>query len=317
MRQRSSDCLAELKYYSLVTPFRSIAIFYHVATLNSVSAAAQQLNVTPSAISQQIRVLEEQLGSTLVAKVGRKIKLTEAGERYYELISQQVEDIIRSTEMMRGNKTSTLLTIRATPTVSTKWILPRLPRFFDVNPQIDIRLDGSNEPTDFNRDLVDIEIRHGAGRWPGLHVEQLVEERFLPVCSPALASAHSLSATDILQHRLIHSVKAQIQWKSWFAHQGVTHDIPSKRLFFDRSHMVVDAAVLGMGIALESNLMMERELKDGRLVVAVANPPEMRIATQWIVCPYTHLRRTRVKRFIEWIKREAQIWYNEDRSLID
>ncbi|MCA1493410.1 LysR family transcriptional regulator [Ensifer sp. NBAIM29] len=164
-----------MKHYSLVTPFRSIAIFYHVATLNSVSAAAQQLNVTPSAISQQIRVLEEQLGSTLVAKVGRKIKLTEAGERFYELISQPVEDIIRSTEMMRGNKTSTLLTIRATPTVSTKWILPRLPRFFDVNLQIDIRLDGSNEPTDFNRDLVDIEIRHGAGRWPGLHVEQLAE----------------------------------------------------------------------------------------------------------------------------------------------
>lgn len=300
-----------------MTPFRSIAVFYHVATLNSVTAAAQQLNVTPSAVSQQIRVLEEQIGMSLVTKVGRKVKLTEDGERYFDLISQHVEEIIRSTDIVTGNKTTTLLTIRATPTVSTKWILPRLPRFFEANPNIDIRLDGSNEPTDFNRDLVDVEIRHGAGRWPGLHVEGLIEERFLPVCSPKLAAAHSLTAGELLQHRLIHSVKAQIQWKSWFAHLGITNDIPSKRLYFDRSHMVVDAAVLGMGMALESNLMMEQELKDGRLVVALENPPEMRIATQWIVCPYTHLRRHRVKRFIEWIKREAQVWYNEDRSLID
>ena len=300
-----------------MTPFRSISVFYHVAALNSVSAAAEHLNVTASAVSQQVRVLEEQLGMTLVAKVGRKVKLTEDGERYFDLISQHVEEIIRSTEIVRGNKTTTLLTIRATPTVSTKWILPRLPRFFEANPDIDLRLDGSNEPTDFNRDLVDVEIRHGAGRWPGLHVEELVEERFLPVCAPSLAREKSLNAADLLQHRLIHSVKAQVQWKSWFAHQGIANDVPMKRLYFDRSHMVVDAAVLGMGIALESNLMMEQELKDGRLVVAVAQPPAMRISTQWIVCPYTHLRRDRVQRFLEWIKREAQVWYNEDRSLID
>ncbi|WP_174802899.1 LysR substrate-binding domain-containing protein [Martelella limonii] len=300
-----------------MTPFRSISVFYHVAALNSVSAAAEHLNVTASAVSQQVRVLEEQLGMTLVAKVGRKVKLTEDGERYFDLISQHVEEIIRSTEIIRGSKPTTLLTIRATPTVSTKWILPRLPRFFETNPDIDVRLDGSNEPTDFNRDLVDVEIRHGAGRWPGLHVEELVEERFLPVCAPTLAREHSLTAADLLKHRLIHSVKAQIQWKSWFAHQGIIDDVPIKRLYFDRSHMVVDAAVLGMGMALESNLMMEQELKDGRLVVAVAEPPVMRITTQWIVCPYTHLRRTRVKRFLEWIRREAQVWYNEDRSLID
>lgn len=111
-----------------MTPFRSISVFYHVAALNSVSAAAEQLNVTASAVSQQVRVLEEQLGMTLVAKVGRKVKLTEDGERYFDLISQHVEEIIRSTEIVRGNRTTTLLTIRATPTVSTKWILPRLPR---------------------------------------------------------------------------------------------------------------------------------------------------------------------------------------------
>tara|TARA_R110002012_G_scaffold117215_1_gene265057 strand:+ start:127 stop:1029 length:903 start_codon:yes stop_codon:yes gene_type:complete len=300
-----------------MTPFRSIAVFYHVATLNSVAAAAEHLNVTSSAISQQLRALETQIGTSLFVRVGRKIKLTEAGERYFDLISQHVEDIIKATDQMQGNTTSALLTIRATPTISTKWLLPRLPRFLDANPDIDIRLDATNEPTDFNRDLVDMEIRHGAGRWPGLHVDALVEERFIPVCAPSLITAHRFEAQDLLQHRLIHSVKAQIQWKTWFAEQGIHHDTPSKRLYFDRSHMVIDAAVLGMGMALESTLMMEQELRKGQLVPAIVDPPDMPISTQWIVCPYSHLRRSRVKRFISWIKREAQIWFNQDRAIID
>lgn len=299
-----------------MAPFRSIAVFYHVATLNSVAAAAEQLNVTSSAVSQQLRALETQIGTSLFTRVGRKIKLTEAGERYFDLISQHVEEIIKATDLLQGNSTSALLTIRATPTVSTKWLLPRLPRFLDANPDIDIRLDGSNEPTDFNRDLVDMEIRHGAGRWPGLHVEGLVEERFIPVCAPSLLSGQSLAPQDVLQHRLIHSVKAQIQWKTWFAEQGLDHDASSKRLYFDRSHMAVDAAVLGMGMALESTLMMEQELRTGQLVPAIDNTPNMPIITQWIVCPYSHLRRSRVKRFIQWIKREAQIWFNQDRAII-
>ncbi|MGP3698555.1 LysR substrate-binding domain-containing protein [Rhodobacter sp. NSM] len=291
-----------------MTPFRSIAVFYHVATLDSVSAAAEHLGVTPSAVSQQIRALEEQIGAALVTRVGRRIRLTEAGERYFELISEQVEAIIRSTDLMRGARVTTLLTIRATPTVSTKWLLPRLPRFLEDNPSIDVRLDGTNEPTDFNRDQVDIEIRHGTGRWPGLHVEPLAEEMFLPVCSPALADPHALAPEDLLGFRLIQSVKAQVQWGGWFDHHGLAGEKQAKRLFFDRSHMAVDAAVLGLGVALESNLMMERELREGRLVIPVRRPPRMTIVTQWLVCPNASLRRGRVRSFLTWIRKEARDW---------
>ena len=168
-------------------PFRAISVFYQVATLNSVAAAAEHLGVTPSAVTQQLRALEQQIGTSLVTKVGRKIRLTEAGERYFEMIAEQIEGIIASTRFIQGAKPSTLLTIRATPTISTKWLLPRLPTFLDANPDIDIRLDGTNEPTDFARDLVDIEIRHGTGKWTGLHIEPLVQEQFIPVCSPSVA----------------------------------------------------------------------------------------------------------------------------------
>ncbi|MDZ4134786.1 MAG: LysR family transcriptional regulator, partial [Paracoccaceae bacterium] len=226
-------------------PFRAISVFYHVATLNSVAAAAAHLNVTPSAVTQQLRALEQQIGTSLVTKVGRKIRLTEAGERYFEMIAEQVEGIIASTRLIQGAKTSTLLTIRATPTISTKWLLPRLPAFLEANPDIDIRLDGTNEPTDFARDLVDIEIRHGTGKWTGLHMEPLVGERFLPVCAPALAAAASLEIGDLNRFRLIHSVKAQVQWNTLFLKAGLVDQGVVKRLYFDRSHMAVDAAVLG------------------------------------------------------------------------
>ena len=283
-------------------------MFYHVATLNSVAAAAEHLGVTPSAVTQQLRALEHQIGTSLVTKVGRKIKMTEAGERYFEMIAEQVEGIIASTRLIQGAKTSTLLTIRATPTISTKWLLPRLPAFLDANPDIDIRLDGTNEPTDFARDLVDVEIRHGTGKWIGLHMEPLVEERFLPVCAPSLAGPGSLCVDDLVRFRLIHSVKAQVQWNTLFIKAGLADQGVMKRLYFDRSHMAVDAAALGLGVALESTLMMERELQNGQLVVPLRDVPEMRVTTQWLVCPHANLRRGRVRRFLVWVREQALEW---------
>jgi len=291
-----------------VIPFRAISVFYQVATLNSVAAAAEHLGVTPSAVTQQLRALEQQIGTSLVTKVGRRIRLTEAGERYFEMIAEQVEGIIASTLLIQGTKTSTLLTIRATPTISTKWLLPRLPAFLEANPDIDIRLDGTNEPTDFARDLVDVEIRHGTGKWTGLHMEPLVEERFLPVCAPSLAGPRSLDAADLNRFRLIHSVKAQVQWNTLFLKAGVADQGVTKRLYFDRSHMAVDAAVLGLGVALESTLMMERELQDGRLVAPLRDLPDMRVTTQWLVCPHANLRRGRVRRFLVWVRERALDW---------
>lgn len=296
-------------------PFRAISVFYQVATLNSVTAAAEQLSVTPSAVSQQMRSLEEQIGTALVVRIGRRIRLTEAGERYFELIADQVETIISATQQMQGSKTATRLTIRTTPTVSTKWILPRLPRFLDANPDIDVRLDGTNETTDFNRDQVDLDIRHGTGRWPGLHVEPLAVERFMPVCSPKLADPFSMDPAQLFDFRLIRSVKAQIQWGQWFSQFGLNDTGVKNHLLFDRSHMTVDAAVLGMGVALESNLMMDQELQERKLVVPVRTTTDMLISTQWLVCPHTHMKRSRVRRFIEWIMAEAAIWQTESDAL--
>jgi LysR family transcriptional regulator, glycine cleavage system transcriptional activator len=299
-----------------MAPFRFIIAFYHVATLQSVARASEELGVTPGAVSQQLRVLEEQLGTKLVTKAGRRIRLTESGERYFEMIASDIENIIAATRQIQGERATMLLTVRATPTISTKWLLPRLGRFLDANPAIDLRLDGSNEPTDFSRDLVDLEIRHGIGRWPGLHVVPLAEEAFLPVCSPDVAAARSIDAGALKAMRLIHSVKAQVQWSDWFDKAGEPVEGRWRMLHFDRSHMAIDAAAAGLGIALESTLMMERELESGQLVVPVARTPRITLSTQWLVCPPQHLRRRRVRLFIDWLRAEADAWQRQQEETI-
>ena len=120
--------------------------------------------------------------------------LTEAGERYFEMIAENVDRISDATQNVRGHLSVKSLIVRATPSLSTKWLLPRLGRFLDANPHFDVRVDATNEPTDFSREGVDIEIRHGEGNWPGLFVEGIAEERFLPVCAPTFCPAGTLEA---------------------------------------------------------------------------------------------------------------------------
>jgi DNA-binding transcriptional LysR family regulator len=203
-------------------PLRAIAVFHAAARAGSVSRAAQDLGVTPSAVSQQIAALEVHLGTSLMAKVGRRVALTEAGERYFAMIAENIDRISEATQNVRGFLSSRSLIVRATPSLSTKWLLPRLGRFLDANPDLDVRIDATNEPTDFSREGVDIEIRHGEGYWPGFFVEGFAEERFLPVCAPALCAPATLEPSELPRYRLIHSVKSQMQWGRWFAAAGVT-----------------------------------------------------------------------------------------------
>lgn len=295
-------------------PLRAIVVFHAVARSGSLSKAAAELFVTPSAVSQQIQALEVHLGTTLVAKAGRGIVLTEAGERYFEMVGSQVEHISEATQRIRGFRSRSILTVRATPTLASKWLLPRLRGFLDANPDIELRLNGTTENTDFSRETVDVEIRHGEGRWPGIFVEGLAEEAFLPVCAPSSFAAASIDPTDLPQHRLIHSIKSQVQWSQWFSLAGVQPNDEWRRILFDRSHMAIDAAADGLGLALESTLMMWRELRDGTLVCPVRNPPRVSLTTQWIVCPFDHLHKQKVRLFLEWLRAERTVWQDQRQA---
>ena len=299
----------------MTLPLRAIVVFDVVARCRSLSKAAAELFVTPSAVSQQIHALEVHLGTTLLTKAGRGVVLTEAGERYHEMIADEMQRITEATQRIRGFRSRSVLTVRTTPTLGNKWLLPRLRSFLDANPDVELRLNGTTEPTDFSREAVDLEIRHGEGRWPGMFVEGLAEEAFLPVCSPSYAGAFSLAASDLPVHRLIHSVKSQVQWSQWFALAGAMPEVEWRRLLFDRSHMAIDAAVDGLGVALESTLMMWLELRDGGLVCPVVNPPRVTLTTQWIVCPFDHLHRAKVRLFLDWLRAERAVWQDQRPTL--
>jgi DNA-binding transcriptional LysR family regulator len=292
----------------MAVPLRAIGVFHSVARLASISKAASELGVTPSAVSQQIQTLEVGLGTTLLAKSGRRIKLTEAGERYFNSIAGSVEEIVEATDRIRGYRAVTVLTVRATPSFSTKWILPRLASFVEAHPNIDLRLDGTSEPTDFTREDVDIDIRHGRGEWRGLFIEGVAEETFFPVCAPDYAKPSSLEPQGLMKHRLIHSVKSQVQWPAWFRDNGIVVDRGWRRVLFDRSHMAIDAAAAGMGVALESDLMMWRELRDGTLTCPAIGPPTITRVTQWVVCPHNHFRHSKVRHFVDWLREQRDVW---------
>ena len=299
----------------MTLPLRAIVVFDVVARCRSLSKAAAELFVTPSAVSQQIQALEVHLGTTLFTKAGRGVVLTEAGERYHEMIADEVQRITEATQRIRGFRSRSVLTVRTTPTLGNKWLLPRLRSFLDANPDVELRLNGTTEPTDFSREAVDLEIRHGEGRWPGMFVEGLAEEAFLPVCAPSYAQPFTLKALDLPDHRLIHSVKSQVQWSQWFALAGAMPEVDWRRLLFDRSHMAIDAAADGLGVALESTLMMWRELRDGALVCPVVNPPRVTLTTQWIVCPFDHLHRAKVRLFLDWLRAERTAWQDQRPNL--
>ena len=287
------------------TPFKAIAAFHATARFGSLTKAAEDLGVTPSAISQQLRFLERHLGTALVTKMGRGIRLTEAGERYFGMIADGVERIGAATERLRGDNAITVLSIRAAPTFADKVILPRLPAFLETHPDLEVRLDANNEPPDFARENIDLEIRHGEGHWPGLYVEGLAEETVRPLCAPGLAAAASLGVADLPDFRLIHSVKNLIQWAQWFQMVGVQPHRRWRRVMFDRAHMAIDTAVAGFGIVLESDFVTWREQRDRLLVCPVRDAPKITVAALWIVCPHGYLRKPQVRLFIDWLKTQV------------
>ncbi len=292
----------------MIIPLRAISVFHAVAELGSITRAAASLSVTPSAISQQLHSLELQLGVSLTVRSGRSVMLTEAGERYFQMIGGAVGQIGEATRAIRGQRSVTTLTIRSSPSLATKWLLPRLGGFLRAFPSLEVRIDGTSEQTNFLTENIDLDIRHGQGNWPGLFTEPLAQEQFLPVCSPTLFTPESLDAADLPAHRLIHSVKSQVQWQAWFAAAAVNPARHWSRVLFDRTHMAIDAATNGMGIALESDLMTWREVRDGTLTCPVRDPPKIMLATQWIVCPTGHLRQPKVNNFLDWLRTEVKAW---------
>jgi LysR family glycine cleavage system transcriptional activator len=301
-------------------PLNSLRVFETVARHLSVSKAADELAVTPAAVSHQIKTLEDHLGIPLFQRVKGNLLLSDAGQAILPGIRGGFEQFAAAIEEIDNLGDAGVLTISVAPSFAAKWLLPRLDRFQAQYPEIDVRVAASMYLTDFHGDGVDLAIRYGAGRYPDLHVERLLDEAVFPVCSPDLLKGpHKLDTPEALKnHTLLHDDSPDDDpscptWSMWLKAAGVPDIDGTRGPKFNQSSLVIEAAVMGRGVALGKSLLAAADLEAGRLVKPFGKAVAVDFA-YYVVCPKPKLALRKVVLFNEWLRAEAGIPAARKRS---
>lgn len=254
----------------------ALRAFEASARHQSFSSAAVELNVTPAAVGQLVRTLEDWLGSPLFVRgsSGRaRLVPTEAAERALPDIRAGFDRLALGMERLSEGSISGVLTVAVSPAFAAKWLLPRIDRFQAVCPETDVRLDTNLKPVDFVAQRIDIGVRYGTGRWPGLTAEKLMDEEVYPVCSPQLLREHRRlqKPSDLAQEMLIHDLSMDSHsgfpsWETWMQKAGSKDTLSLRGMQINNSAAVLQAAVEGHGVALARSVMAHDDLASGRLV---------------------------------------------------
>lgn len=288
-------------------PLRSLQAFEATARLGGVARAAEELHVTPSAVSHRLRRLEEALGIKLFHRGSRTIALSDAGRDYLQTIGAAFDRIEQSTDRIRGGMTSDVLTVHCPPSFAPAWLLPRLPDFIARHPDIALRVHASPVPVDFFRNDTDVEIRYGEADWIGLVVVPLMADRVAPLCSPAFAARlpEPVTAQTLADAPLIRSERALLRWEDWLKARGATGGM-GRVLSFDRGYLALQAAEMGLGVALESVVFAERSLREGRLVRLLPEAEgDVMAGAHTLVYPPVYQGVRKIEVFREWVLGEA------------
>lgn len=253
----------------------ALRAFEASARHQSFSAAASELNVTAAAVGQLVRGLENWLGATLFHRSsGGRARLvpTELAERALPEIRAGFDRLTLGLERLKEGAADRVLTVTVSPAFAAKWLLPRIERFHAAWPDTDLRLDTSLKLMDFAAQGIDVGVRYGAGHWPGLVAEKLLEEEIYPVCSPALLrSAKLRQPADLAEQTLIHDVSVDRQagfasWESWLERNAAAEVRKKRGLRINNSAAVLQAAIDGQGVALARSVMAQDDVAAGRLV---------------------------------------------------
>jgi LysR family transcriptional regulator, glycine cleavage system transcriptional activator len=269
----------------------------------SFTRAATELNVTQTAISHQIRRLEEQLGITLFERRTRELRLTREAAAYLPSVQNAFEELRQATARLQRPSRDALLTVSTMASLAAKWLVTRVAAFQDANPGIEVRITTSPHLVDFRREEVDMAVRYGRGSWPGLRARWLMAEDIFPVCSPALLQGENplRRPADLAHHTLLHASASREDWQVWLTAAGLPSSIAARRgLSFDQSFMVVQAAVDGLGVALGRSRFVEADIAAGRLVVPfdLVLPAD---AGFYIVAPEDTADTPKIALFRDWL----------------
>jgi LysR family glycine cleavage system transcriptional activator len=293
----------------------ALRAFEASARHQSFSAAAAELHVTPAAVGQLVRTLENWLGTPLFIRStsGRsRLVATEAAERAWPDIRAGLDRLALGLERLKDGSTSGVLTVTVSPAFAAKWLLPRIDRFHTAWPDTEVRLDTNLKPVDFVAQRIDIGVRYGTGSWPGLTADKLMAEEVYPVCSPKLLREHGplKKPNDLARETLIHDLSMDSHthfptWNAWLRKAGAKIVTTKRGMKINNSAAVLQATIDGHGVALARSVMARDDLAAGRLVRLF---PEITFASPlayYIVYRADCSNLPRVAAFREWLLKEA------------
>lgn len=275
----------------------------------SFTLAASELNVTQTAISHQIRRLEEELGIRLFIRQNRALALTPEARDYLPGVRAAFNDLRLATDRLLRKDDDKVLTVSTLASLAAKWLLPRLTDFQEQHPGIDVRITTSTSLVDFQRDNVDAAIRYGRGQWPGLRADWLMADELFPVCSPSLLRSNKplRCPEDLKSHMLLHTSNANSDdWRLWLTAAGLPSDIAKQPgITFDMIFMTIQAAIDGIGIAMGRTSYVQDDIAKGRLVVPfkIALPAD---AGFYLVAPEGRREAPKLAAFRQWIVAATQ-----------
>lgn len=291
-------------------PLNPLRAFEVAARHLSFTKAADEMFVTPSAVGHQVKTLEEHLGMALFIREAKTLTLTAAGRAYLPSVQEAFRVLIDATRQL-STELAQVLRVDIPPTFAAKWLIPRLDRFVKAHPEIDIEVSTNSSPPDFARDIYDVAIRFGSGYYPGLHSEMCLAVNVFPVCSPDLLHGeHPLrEPADLKHHTLLHDAStysngSNPHWSAWLKLAGALDVDPTRGLSFTPSHLVINAAIDGLGVALAKDSWVEQDLLAGRLVrpFEVSLPVE---SAYYMVFPMHRAGDVRIATFVDWVRSEG------------
>ncbi|GAB3765627.1 LysR substrate-binding domain-containing protein [Ramlibacter monticola] len=288
-----------------VPPVTNLLAFEAVARRRSFALAAAELHLTASAISHQVARLESELGVRLFERSAHGVRLSVAGEQYLARVGGALAALSSATEDLRHGVSNSLY-VHSAPSIASLWLMPRLRAFAQAYPAISLNLSAAHTHSDFALGQADIDIRYGVPQWPGLEVEPLFEERIVPLASPSFIREHRLKRLEqLLELPLIQSNVSVVQWSDWFAAVSDQRAPERFAVRFDRAQMALDAAMQGLGVALESTTIAAGHLADGKLRPVFGLDKAVKLKAHFAVYPPRHARRPPVEAFLAWLHSEA------------
>lgn len=286
----------------------TLRAFATAARLSSFTRAARELSQTQSAVSHQIKELEEGLGTQLFERRPRGIALTENGRTYLPYVLEALDRLRAGAEALDEAQRDRILNVSMSPNFAAKWLVPKLGTFSEAHPDLDLRISASMEHITFEDGDIDMAIRHGNGDWPHLHVRRLCAEELYPVCSPGLLAMHGplASLDDLKKYTLLHD-RDRLGWARWlreFTHDPKGFDVDRGPVFSQLS-LAIDAAIAGQGVALARSALVAFDLSAGRLVRPLPHALPAPFA-YWIVCPKASANEPKLQQLTSWLIAEAE-----------